>query len=113
MLVVPEHVQAVGLAPMVALRYGTVPVVRCGRGHGRHGVRSRLLASRPHEERNGYAFQHTDTMAIESALERALRLWFDHPAWFRRLMMASMRSDNSWNHPGREYLSVYRQIRVA
>lgn len=112
MLVVPSMYEPCGLAPMVALRYGTVPVVRSVGGMV-DTVFDRDYSSRPHEERNGYAFQHTDTMAIESALKRALRLWFDHPAWFRRLMMASMRSDNSWNHPGQEYLSVYRQLRVA
>ena len=112
MLVVPSMYEPCGLAPMVALRYGTVPVVRSVGGMV-DTVFDRDYSSRPHEERNGYAFQHTDTMAIESALKRALRLWLDHPAWFRRLMMASMRSDNSWDRPGREYLTVYRQIRVA
>ena len=83
---------------MVALRYGTVPVVRSVGGMV-DTVFDRDYSPRPHAERNGYAFQHTDNPAVESALKRALRLWFDHPARFRRLMRSSMESDNSWSHP--------------
>jgi len=108
MLVVPSMFEPCGLAPMVGLRYGTVPVVRSVGGMV-DTVFDRDYSARPHEERNGYAFQHTDHIAIESALDRALHLWFHHPAWFR-LMTASMRSENSWSHPGQEYLSVYRHI---
>jgi starch synthase len=33
-------------------------------------------------ERNGYVFHHTDNQAVESALSRALRLWFARPREF-------------------------------
>ncbi len=112
MLVVPSLYEPCGLAPMVGMRYGTVPVVRSVGGMV-DTVFDRDYSSRRHEERNGYAFQHTDNVAIESALKRALRLWFDYPAWHRRLMMASMTSDNSWSEPGHEYVSVYDKIRLT
>jgi starch synthase len=112
MLVVPSLYEPCGPAPMVAPRYGTVPVVRSVGGMVDTAF-DRDYSRRPHEERNGHAFQQTDNTAIESALKRALRLWFDYPPWVRRLMIASMQSDNSWNEPGREYLSGYREIRVA
>jgi starch synthase len=74
-------------------------------------VFDRDYSPRPRPERNGYAFEHVDNPALESALGRAIRLRFDQPVEFRRLIDSAMRADNSWNRPGRQYLNVYEHIR--
>ena len=61
-------------------------------------------------ERNGYAFHHTDNQAVESALNRAFRLWSAGPSTFRELAVNCMRSDYSWARPGADYLEIYRDI---
>jgi starch synthase len=110
LLVVPSMFEPCGLAPMVGLRYGTVPVVRSVGGMV-DTVFDRDHSMRPSTHRNGYAFKHVDHLAIESALGRAIRLWFDHPFEFRRLIGNAMRADHSWNRPGQHYLGVYEHIR--
>jgi starch synthase len=110
LLVVPSMFEPCGLAPMVALRYGTIPVVRSVGGMV-DTVFDRDYSRRPGTHRNGYAFKHVDHTAIESALGRAIRLWFDHPFEFRRLIGNAMRADHSWNRPGQHYLNVYEHIR--
>ena len=110
MLVVPSMFEPCGLAPMVGQRYGTVPVVRSIGGMV-DTVFDRDYSSRSPDERNGYAFEHTDNEAIESALGRALGLWFDHPYEFRRLMLNAMRTDHSWRWPAENYLNIYERIR--
>ena len=110
LLVVPSMFEPCGLAPMVGLRYGTVPVVRSVGGMV-NTVFDRDYSERDPGERNGYVFQHTDNLAIESAMRRALRLWFNHQRDFRSLMRNSMRTDYSWNMPGQRYLDVYEDIR--
>jgi starch synthase len=109
-LVVPSMFEPCGLAPMVGLRYGTVPVVRSVGGMV-DTVYDRDHSPRPPSQRNGYSFAHVDAPAVESGLERAIRLWFDHPVEFRRLMSNGMRADYSWNRPGQHYLNVYEHIR--
>ena len=110
LLIVPSMFEPCGLAPLIAMRYGTVPVVRATGGmidtvfdldHSGH----------PRAERNGFVFHHTDNQAIESALSRALRLWSADPGEFRRLAMVCMQTDYSWARPGREYLDIYHHIR--
>ena len=51
------------------------------------------------------------TKGIESALHRAIGLWFNYPHEFRELMANGMRSDYSWARPGQDYLNIYEHIR--
>lgn len=109
MLVVPSLFEPCGLAPMTALRYGTVPIVRATGGMV-DTVHDRNYSDRPLRERNGFVFRDLDNQAIESALSRALRLWQLSPSGFRRLAANAMRSDYSWRKPADEYLEIYRTI---
>jgi hypothetical protein len=99
LLVAPSLFEPCGLAPLIAMRYGTVPVVRATGGLI-DTVFDRDHSGRPAGERNGYVFHHTDDYAIESALSRALRLWSARPREFRELAVNCMRADYSWARPG-------------
>lgn len=112
MVVVPSMFEPCGLTPMVAMRYGTVPVVRAVGGMV-DTVFDRDFSDRPDWQRNGYVFHQGDNTAIESALDRAFGLWFDYPGEFRQLMLNAMRSDYSWARPGQDYLNIYDHIRHA
>jgi starch synthase len=110
LLVVPSMFEPCGLAPLIAMRYGTVPVVRATGGMV-DTVFDRDNSGHPPAERNGFVFHHTDNKAIESALSRALRLWSVRPREFRQLAASCMRADYSWARPGQEYLEIYQHIR--
>lgn len=110
MLVMPSMFEPCGLAQLIAMRYGTVPVVRAIGGLA-DTVIDRDYASRPQSERNGYVFHEADARALESALARALGLWFDYPASFRELMERCLREDHSWRQPAEDYLRIYEYIR--
>ena len=110
LIVVPSNFEPCGLTQMIALRYGTVPVVR-GVGGLLDTVFDRDYSEKPPYERNGYMLYESDYTALESALGRALRLWFDQPGEFRQLVANGMRYDYSWNHPGEHYRKIYEYIR--
>jgi starch synthase len=110
MLVVPSLFEPCGLTQMIALRYGTVPIVHAVGGLG-DTVFDRDYSERPMYERNGYVFHQTDYHALESAMSRAIALWFDYPDEFRDLVRNGMRCDYSWNRPGGDYLNIYEYIR--
>lgn len=107
LLVAPSLSEPCGLAPMIAMRYGTVPVVR--------GIGGMLdtVADRDNSNGwgNGYVFYETDNQAIESALDRAFGLWFDYPHEFRELMVNGMSRDASWARPGQDYVNIYDHVR--
>ena len=99
-----------GLAQLIALKYGTVPIVRAVGGLA-DTVADRDHAGTIHpEQRTGYVFHHTDHQALESAMARAIGLWHDHPHDFRHLMLNGMRVDRSWARPAQDYLNIYHYI---
>jgi len=112
LLIVPSMFEPCGLAPLIAMRYGTVPVVRATGGMI-DTVFDRDYSGNPRAERNGYVFHHTDNQALESALGRALRLWSVEPRQFGELAANCMRADYSWARPGADYLNIYQDIESA
>ncbi len=112
MIVVPSNYEPCGLTQMIGLKYGTVPIVR-GVGGLVNSVFDRDHDTRmqPHE-RNGYVFYQTDQHALESAMDRAIGLWYHYPEEFHKLVKQGMECDYSWNHPGAQYISVYDHIRA-
>jgi starch synthase len=95
---------------MIGLKYGTVPIVRAVGGL-MDTVFDRDYAHKSLLERNGYVFFNADEAGIESALRRAIGLWFAHPDHFRNLMVQGMNCDFSWKYPGQHYWDIYEYIR--
>lgn len=110
MVVVPSMFEPCGLTQMIALEYGAVPIVRAVGGL-MDTVFDRDHSHKPPHERNGYVFHHTDYTALESAMLRAIGLWYSYPGDFRQLIINGMRYDHSWNWPGQHYLNIYEYIR--
>ncbi|MFD2113342.1 glycogen synthase [Thiorhodococcus fuscus] len=112
MMLVPSRFEPCGLTQLIALRYGTIPVVRAVGGLA-DTVFDKDYSPRPLHERNGYVFKDYDNPGLESALGRAIACYNDFPTHFRELMVNAMRSDYSWNIPGQDYLNIYDYIRDA
>src|SRR5512135_318832 len=110
LLLVPSLFEPCGLTQLIALKYGTVPVVRAIGGLV-DTVFDRDHSSHPPDQRNGYVFHQADSPALESALARAIGLWYSYPEEFRQLLRNGMRADHSWAGPGQHYLNIYEHIR--
>jgi starch synthase len=107
-LVMPSVFEPCGLTQLIALKYGTVPIVR-GTGGLVDTVFDRDYS--PSWERNGYVFHDLDAPALESAMFRAIGLWYAYPDEFRELALNGMRTDHSWAGPAQDYLNIYEHIR--
>jgi len=123
-LLVPSMFEPCGLTQMIAMRYGTIPVVR-----HTGGLRDTVFDVDTDKERaawevygstdymadgvdgtNGFAFEGTDTGAEDWALNRALdAFWNDRP-WFRSLQKRVMQQDWSWNRPAIDYTELYYSV---
>lgn len=109
-IIVPSAFEPCGLTQLIALKYGTVPVVRSVGGL-LDTVFDWDYADTTKNKRNGFVFDHLNNEGLEFAMKRALDLWYENPKLFQQLARNGMNYDYSWNHPGQQYLELYDQIR--
>ncbi|MDO4420319.1 MAG: glycogen/starch synthase [Ruminococcus sp.] len=96
----PSKSEPCGLAQMIALRYGTIPVVReVG------GLKNSVFDSASGHG-NGFTFANYTADDMAHALRRALWGIQDEHGW-KSLMWRAMMSNNSWDRSANDYIVVY------
>ena len=110
MVIAPSRFEPCGLAQLIAMRYGAIPIVRETGGLA-DTVIDKDFSHRPLCERNGYVFRDYDAAGLELALGRAISCYYEFPEHFRELMKNAMRCDYSWKNPGQDYLNIFDYIR--
>lgn len=107
MFLVPSLFEPCGLTQMIALKYGSIPIVRKTGGLA-DTIFDVEYSGRPLEECNGFTFDFPDKEGVDSAVNRAIDWWFHQPDKWRQLMIRDMQMDFSWNKPSEEYLKLYQ-----
>jgi starch synthase len=107
--IVPSIFEPCGLTQMIALKYGSVPIVRRTGGLA-DTIFDVDYSDKPMGERNGYTFDPPTNEGIDSALKRAFHCWYKEPDKWRKLMITGMNLDHSWNEPSDLYLNIYKQL---
>ncbi len=102
MFLMPSRFEPCGLGQMIAMRYGSVPVVRAT-----GGLADTVQDYDPRSGRgNGFTFQAYDAMALFATLVRALEI-YKHPDLWQRLMRTCMSEDFSWSRSAQKYVDLY------
>ncbi len=102
----PSQFEPCGLSQMIALRYGTVPVVR-----ETGGLRDTVLAyNEANSAGNGFTFFNYNAHDMLYTLRRALYFYFDRKDVWSTLVTRGMSGDYSWTHSARTYLSLYENV---
>ncbi|MEW6352406.1 MAG: glycogen synthase GlgA [Thermodesulfobacteriota bacterium] len=105
MLLVPSRYEPCGLAQLYAMRYGTIPVVRAT-----GGLRDTVDECVPDEDRGtGFKFEEADPVVLDETVRRAIFLFRNDLAAWKRLMIRAMRADFSWNRSAVEYVKLYEK----
>ncbi len=95
----PSRFEPCGLGQMIALRYGSVPIVRATGGLN-DTVREGF-------EGNGFRFHPYDGRHFIDAITRALAVYQDSESW-SLLRERGMREENSWAVSAERYVELYR-----
>jgi starch synthase len=104
LFLMPSRFEPCGLNQMYSLRYGTVPLVRAT-----GGLADTVRNYDPRTgEGNGFTFTEYSPEALFGTLRGAVDIYKDREIW-RRLQLAGMREDNSWQASARKYVQVYEQ----
>ena len=94
----PSRFEPCGLGQMIALRYGSVPIVRATGGLN-DTVREGF-------EGNGFRFHPFEARHFAEAIGRAMHVYRDRKSW-AILRDRGMREDNSWTHAAAQYAALY------
>jgi starch synthase len=108
MFLQPSRYEPCGLAPMIAMRYGTVPVVR----HTGGMVETVPDCSADLKTGRGFVFEKYDAGELMRAIKRGITSYRDKEAWLA-LMRRDMETDFSWKPAIPKYETVYELARQA
>lgn len=102
----PSAFEPCGLSQMMAMRYGTLPVV-----HEIGGLKDTVIPFNPVTGTGtGFGFSDFSSYQCMKAMEKAITLYHQsQPAWMR-LMKQAMRTDFSWQTASEEYLALYQSV---
>ncbi|MBO5410271.1 MAG: glycosyltransferase, partial [Clostridia bacterium] len=103
LFLMPSKSEPCGLSQMVALRYGTIPVVR------ETGGLKDTITDSGDGKGNGFTFKSYDAYDMLDAIRRALAAYADEAAW-KKLVARALKCDNSWGRSAREYIKLYQSL---
>jgi starch synthase len=95
----PSRYEPCGLSQMIAMRYGSVPLVRAVGG----------LHDTVTDSETGFVFVDTKVKSFNDTLRRALNLYPIRSRWVN-LQKAGMAQDFSWPNSARKYLELYKKL---
>lgn len=103
MFLMPSKFEPCGLSQIIAMRYGTLPIVR-----ETGGLKDTVIPYNEFTgEGTGFSFSNFNGDEMGDAVFRAARLfWDNHDAW-NQLVTQAMSQDFSWTRSADKYLDLY------
>ena len=106
MFLMPSQFEPCGLSQMIAMRYGTVPIVR-----ETGGLRDTVLSYNEFSgEGNGFTFFNYNAHDMLHTIERAADYYLHHPDIWKIIQKRGMEGDYSWTHSAGDYMKIYQDL---
>ncbi len=102
----PSAFEPCGLSQMMAMRYGTLPVV-----HEIGGLKDTILPFNPvTHEGDGFGFSAFDSYHMNESLNLALHIFKAVPEVWQTLVTRAMTKDFSWETASKHYVDLYEKL---
>ena len=106
LFLMPSKSEPCGLSQMIAMRYGTLPIVR-----ETGGLKDTVHAYEDWcDAGNGFSFAEYNADDMLYTIALAVRLYHEDRDAYTRLQKRAMEEDFSWNRSALRYLSIYENI---
>jgi starch synthase len=102
-MIIPSRYEPCGLAQMIAMRYGCIPVVR-----STGGLKDTVEDHRRDGKGTGFTFGPAEPGALREAIYRGINLFANQEAW-EALQQRAMLKDFSWHKSAEDYRDLYRR----
>ncbi|GAB6154316.1 glycogen synthase GlgA [Desulfosporosinus burensis] len=106
MLLMPSRYEPCGIAQMIAMRYGTVPIVR-----ETGGLKDTII---PYNDitgsGNGFGFVNYNAHELLYTVQRALRIYQEDKQAWNNIQLKALKSDFSWKRSANAYIEIYKSL---
>ncbi|HLB53323.1 MAG TPA: glycogen/starch synthase [Chlamydiales bacterium] len=99
-LILPSRYEPCGLAQMIAMRHGTIPIARATGGHKDTIV----------DGKTGFLFPDYTSASLSAALQKGIQEYRTHPDVIEKMILQGIAIDWSWKKPAQEYLNLYKKL---
>lgn len=99
MLLMPSRFEPCGLSQIIAMRFGTLPIVRKTGG----------LADTVRDGYTGFVFRHYDKNAFLWVIRRAVDVYYNQKEQWRKMQVRAMKKDFSWKQSAKKYIWLYKK----
>ncbi len=105
-LLVPSQFEPCGLTQLIAMHYGTVPIVR-----ETGGLKDTVQPYNQYSnEGNGFTFDRYDAGLLLDAINRSKTLFFTNRWCWDEMVQRDMAKDVSWEHSAKLYRNLYLEL---
>ena len=105
-LLVPSQFEPCGLTQLIAMHYGTVPIVR-----ETGGLKDTVEPyNKYYNTGNGFTFNHYDAGLLLDAINRAKTLYFTNRWCWDEMVQRDMDKNLSWDNSAKQYKDLYLEL---
>ena len=95
----PSNFEPCGLGQMIALKYGTLPIVRLT-----GGLKDTIL-----NLKNGFTYKNQKPENLAEAIQTAIST-FKNKKKMQNMIKYGMKQDFSWNQSAKKYIKLYKKL---
>jgi len=117
MFLMPSRFEPCGLGQLIAMRYGSVPVVRETGGLADTVInleyaedKSGHYKFKNEKEALGFSFKNVSAREFYKCLQTAITVYYHYPDAWKQIVKNGMTADFSWDKSAKEYIKLYKKI---
>jgi starch synthase len=101
----PSRFEPCGLAQLISLKYGTLPIVR-----RTGGLKDSIIPFNQYTlTGNGFGFDNYDSNDMSCVIDLAIDVYKDKKTW-KTLVKRGMAEDFSWKQSALKYINLYKKL---
>ena len=105
-LLVPSRFEPCGLTQLIAMHYGTIPIVR-----ETGGLKDTVEPYNMYADwGNGFTFDRYESGLLYDAINRAKTLYFENRYYWDEMVQRDMAKDVSWDNSAKQYKDLYLEL---
>ena len=103
MFLMPSRFEPCGLSQLIALKYGTIPVVRAT------GGLDDTIKAYPEKDADGFKFYNYNAHEMLNCIKYAIEVYKNKYEW-SKLILNAMNADFSWKKSAMQYKKIYNEL---